>query len=551
MPRLLLVNSDRPGTTFNFEESALIGRGQFTDLQLDDATVSRRHAQLDLRDGGVFLTDLGSANGTLRNGQSVSGTVQVKNGDLLQFGQVSATLEIDATESTVPAASTELRKSPAASAAEGSPQPQQALFREVLSRVKLFAELGALASSHSDVESQVERFLQALSRAFPMVEQLAVLLYVPAADSFAVFKQISAIDKVEDPALLSRVAQQSMSHQQGLVMSDHQRSSEPTPSVVMSLEALKRASSKLGGAPLAPSLACMPVRFGAERMGALYMAASTAGAIKLADREVLAAAAGMLAWLLAAQQQAGPDLQVSASDFSLARRIQQRFLPQGIPELKGYQFADSYTSARAIGGDHYDYLTWPKGRHGVIVSDVSGKALSGALYVARLGAQLQHLARTATQPAALLESINAALYPEMESGMFITIAAVSLEPASGTVSLALAGHPPPLLRRANGEVDNLPAKRGMPIGATADARYEETRVQLEPGDLVLMFTDGLDEAQNKDRKLFGMDRIRQVLQSVDDPKSAIKALRDALGGFVGSQPQSDDLTLVCFGRDSI
>lgn len=532
MPRLLLLDAEYRGQALVFASGAVLGRGQFADLRVEHPTVSRRHARFDVRADGVWLHDLGSVNGTRRNGAPVGEQPQqLRDGDELQFGQLRARFETSGSEHI------------ARPSEEGAAEPTR---RALDAQLNLLTEMARLSSSQDDVDAQVETFLDLLLGSFPRIDTAAILLYIPAADAFAVFRLRGG---EADEAVLIEIARRSLGHQRGLFCVEGTAAATATPSVAISLAALRQMTAAPGRLPLPPTLACMPLRFGAERLGALLLSSRQPAALRLGDRELLGAAAGILSWLLAAQAQAGPDLKVSASDLGLARRIQQRFLPQDLPRLPGYRFADSYTSARAIGGDHYDYLRWPDGRLCIVVSDVSGKALSGALYVARFGAELRHLAEQHHQPGALLEAINARMHPQMEAGMFVTVAALGLDPASGTLELALAGHPPPLLRRRDGRVEPLAGRRGPPIGAAAGLRYPQTRHLLEPGELLLLYTDGLDEAQNRERQMFGLERIGACLAGAEDPAAAVAALRAALGQFVGSQPQADDLTLVCMGRE--
>ncbi|HVF35116.1 MAG TPA: PP2C family protein-serine/threonine phosphatase, partial [Candidatus Saccharimonadia bacterium] len=198
--------------------------------------------------------------------------------------------------------------------------------------------------------------------------------------------------------------------------------------------------------------------------------------------------------------------------------------------------------------DHFDYLELADGRWLVLVADVSGKAVSGALYMARLGPMLKQAAALAYDPADLLERINVLLYGELEAGMFVTMLAVALEPASARIEVASAGHPEPFKRGANGAVETLHVPRGPPLGAVPGATYAIGASVLEPGELLLLYTDGLDEAHDVRQAMFGAERIVATLARTPHAAAVIEELLAQLGAFVGDAAQSDDLTLVVLER---
>src|SRR5262249_38394501 len=159
-----------------------------------------------------------------------------------------------------------------------------------------------------------------------------------------------------------------------------------------------------------------------------------------------------------------PERAIEAHDLALARRIQQHFLPQSAPKIPGYRIADSYAAARVIGGDYYDFFQFRDGRHGIVIADVSGKAVSGALYMARLSVQVRVLARNLAGPEELLAGLNRKLNQELEPGMFVTMFAAAIEPQSGLLEFANAGHPVPLLRAPDGSIGELGEPGALPLG---------------------------------------------------------------------------------------
>jgi len=285
-------------------------------------------------------------------------------------------------------------------------------------------------------------------------------------------------------------------------------------------------------------------------LGSLYLDSTDAAhAWRAGDQELFVAVAGQLGWLIATQRGQSSERAIETHDLALARRIQQRFLPQGTPDIGGYRIADSYAAARVIGGDYFDFFNYRDGRAGIVIADVSGKSVSGALYMARLSVQVRALARHMSGPTELLSGLNRKLYQELEPGMFVTMLAAALEPEIGTLEFSCAGHPSPLLRAADGSVSELAAPGALPLGAMNDAQFPHYTSQLGPGACVLFYTDGLDEAHNERSELFGKPRVMQALARPGDAQQVLDALLTDLARFTAGEAQSDDLTLIVLSRN--
>jgi serine phosphatase RsbU (regulator of sigma subunit) len=165
-----------------------------------------------------------------------------------------------------------------------------------------------------------------------------------------------------------------------------------------------------------------------------------------------------------------------------------------------------------VGGDYFGYIPLSDGRVAVAVGDVAGKGLPAALLMARLSAETRACLREAATPAAAVERLNTFLASAPFFDRFVTLVLAVLDPRRHEITLVNASHPEPLLRRANGEVVRLGIdERGLPLGLDADQAYKETRYDLEPGDVLLMYTDGISEAENAKRELYGPERLRRIV----------------------------------------
>ena len=232
-------------------------------------------------------------------------------------------------------------------------------------------------------------------------------------------------------------------------------------------------------------------------------------------------------------------------ELRVAQRIQQALLPKELPLLDDWDIVPYYQPAREVGGDFYDFLTLPDGRMGVIIGDVSGKGIAAALVMANTQSVLRAVARRGDiAPGQVLAEANEVLYAYIPSNMFVTCFCGILNPESGRFTYANAGHNPPL-RQHGGKAIDLRAT-GMPLGLMLGMYYEEKETVLLPGDGVLFYSDGLIEAHNQEREMFGSHRLRDLLKEHTPGAKHLTAYMVAeLGRFTGEQwEQEDDITLV-------
>ncbi|HEY3232145.1 MAG TPA: SpoIIE family protein phosphatase [Roseiflexaceae bacterium] len=237
-------------------------------------------------------------------------------------------------------------------------------------------------------------------------------------------------------------------------------------------------------------------------------------------------------------------------EMGVARLIQQTLLPKTEPVLPGWRISAHYQPASAVGGDFYDFIEMPDGRLAIIVGDVTDKGVPAALVMATTRSVLRGAARRLVSPGAVLERTNELLYPEIPAKMFVTCLYALLDPASGRMQYANAGHDLPYLRYAGG-VEELRAT-GMPLGLMPNMHYEERDLTLAPGDSLLFYSDGVVEAHNAQRELFSFPRLQAFVERhpEGDGPALINALLDELASFAGADAeQEDDITLVTLRRN--
>lgn len=264
-----------------------------------------------------------------------------------------------------------------------------------------------------------------------------------------------------------------------------------------------------------------------------------------------AAPAVRVAQLVQQQQAETRERERMEQELRVARLIQQTLLPKELPALPGWDLAAYYQPARAVGGDFYDFIPYEDGRLGLVIGDVTDKGVPAALVMATTRAILRSAALEARTPGKVLEKANEMLYPDIPPRMFVTCLYAVLDPVTGRLWYANAGHDLPY-RRRDGEVSELRAT-GMPLGLMPGMSYEEKETMLVPGESVLFYSDGIVEAHNNSREMFSFPHLKEVLAlSTDKGSNLIDHLLAQLADFTGDGwEQEDDVTLVALQRSAV
>ncbi len=308
------------------------------------------------------------------------------------------------------------------------------------------------------------------------------------------------------------------------------------------------------------SLLALPLVSKGEVLGVMVVdyAGSTQ---RFADRwmNILAGIAGQAALAVENDRllQEAAEQERMKQELEVARRIQTSFLPERCPQVPGWGLAVLWRSARQVGGDFYDFFSLPPDRGatagdrlGLLVADVADKGVPAALFMVLSRTLVRTMALDGRPPAAAVSRANDLILADARSGLFVTLCYAVLHPDSGEVRYVNAGHMPPLLvRAASGVVEVLPSA-GMALGVMPNLQFEEQTAHLEPGDLLVLYTDGVVEALDTGLQMFGRERLLEVV-SAHRHRSAeelVQAVDQALTAFTGDAPQFDDLTLLVVKR---
>jgi serine phosphatase RsbU (regulator of sigma subunit) len=243
-------------------------------------------------------------------------------------------------------------------------------------------------------------------------------------------------------------------------------------------------------------------------------------------------------------------MEKTLQELSLAHSIQVSFLPESIPEIPGWQLTATLEPARQIAGDFYDFINLPGGKLGFLIADVADKGLGSALYMALSNTLIRTFANEyADDPAKVLKTANQHILRNARANLFVTVFFAVLDPVTGLVCYANAGHNPPFLLGSNG-IKSL-NNTGMPLGIDEDNDWTQEQVVISPGEILLLYTDGVTDAQNSagefiDKKLILNTVQNNIGKTVFDVQQGIL---DKVHRFVGDAPRFDDLTLVILGRE--
>src|SRR5215207_4769762 len=247
--------------------------------------------------------------------------------------------------------------------------------------------------------------------------------------------------------------------------------------------------------------------------------------------------------MLSALEQQMRERERFEQELRLARSIQQASLPKEVPSLEGWQISPFYQPAREVGGDFYDIFELKDGRLSIVVGDATGKGVPAALVMASARSMLRAVAQASDSPGDVLRRVNDPLATDIPPTMFVTCFYAILDPKSGSLTYANAGHDLPYLHR-DGEAEELRAT-GMPLGLMPGMSYEEKEAVLNVGEAALFYSDGLVEAHDSQREMFGFPRLKALVAKHGEKEALGNILLEELYSFVGDGwEQEDDITLL-------
>jgi serine phosphatase RsbU (regulator of sigma subunit) len=538
-----------------------IGRSARNDLCIPDPFASRVHAEVRKEADQYILQDLGSANGTLYNGAPVDGTIKLSPGGRIRIGEteivyddgslsalLNATMITDSNSEPVPEATIALNSSDRSTSGlletiEG------ARTQPTLEEKRQFAGQGDLLA----LISKVGVTLLASATLNETLQQIAALAFeaVPADRCLIMMREDGTQElKVKVAQLRDRKGNVGEIRVSRTIMEEVVGKGKAVLTADAQHDPLLMSSTMM----LQPvrSVLAVPLGVGEKVFGLIYADSPMAeGRFSEDHLKVLTTLASVAAIRVenARLLEMQMERQRLENELQLASEIQQRFQPAAPPQVPGYELQGISFPCYEIGGDYYDFIWRADGRLVITLGDVSGKGTAAALLMSSLHAAVHAQCSANNSIVETICAVNRYLAENIPSNRFVTLFYAELDPATGVLSFINAGHNPPLIVHAGGTVENL-SSGGLPLGIKPDAVFREGKTQLQNGDVLVIYSDGVSEAPNATGEEFGTSRLQDVVaRNLDASAAGIRdRIEAALTKFAQGTPASDDITLVITKR---
>jgi phosphoserine phosphatase RsbU/P len=542
---LVIRNIDGKNVTVPLDRDRIsLGRSSVNELCYpDDAGLSRQHLALTRSDGEWFVEDLGSKNGTLVNGKRIDKKIHFTRGDRISAGH----LTIEFADVTVASAHTVVFVDHGESFSNTSttvvanldavlgPQvtdPNKTQVMQGSPQMRALIRAGRELAGH-----------RPLGELFQVIMDLSVEAVCAGRGVLMTLEKGGQLEvrahRGEGFKISSTVRDRVLTEKQSLLVRDAQLD-----------QALREHMSIVE--QKVRSMIAVPLQTNDRVIGLIYV--DSPHLIREFSREdlnLLTVMANVAAIRIehARLNEVEEAERAIKKDMEQAALIQKGLLPSAPPVVDGLDIAGKTTACRTVGGDYFDYLTFPDGRVAMLVGDVAGKGLPASLLMSSLQARVQVLFEEADDLARKITRLNRAICSNCPDNRFITFFMTVANPATGELVYTNAGHNPPLLVRASGGFDQL-AGGGVILGILPGAAYKETIAQMQPGDVLVMFSDGVTEAVSPADEDFGEARLAEVVAKLRDRPAPeiIEAVEVAVNEFTQGAPAADDITLVIARR---
>ncbi len=536
-PRLELISEGRTVRTISLNGGVVqIGRAIGLDLRFDDTRVSRWHARIERQgDGSFYLVDTSTHRATYLNDLRIepSRPVPLCDGDLIRVAdhelifRGSEQILADDTDSSSTVLGT-LADLSSQHLSRSSPRPAHTL-QAVLDVIRVLRG--------GDLDELLGHALERLMELLPQTE--SCLIVTTDLDGQLPIRAARRRGGLPlNPTLSRSILDRVLTRGEALLIQN------------VAMDTRFAGQESVHG--LFRAAMCVPLIGHDGRPMGMVQLCGEADRFTNADLELLAA----LAWPLAMTVE-NQTLLRERTAWAAAREIQQAMLPRDRPVVPGYTFWECYLPALEVSGDLYDYIRVDRDGVGddprwvVCVGDVAGKGMPAALFSAAISPEVRHAVWNGAPPAEVLRRVNRYVCECGFDHRFVTMVLGELDPRTNRLTLANAGHEWPILCRTDGTIEHLDLPgSGPPLGVSPDNVYESFTIALQPGEVVVLHTDGLGDAIDGDHERFGLEGIVRVLKNAPrDVCLAGGALFEAVNEHSRGRMPFDDLTIVCFGRD--
>lgn len=580
MAKLVLLHEGK-AVPFDIKGAeTVIGRLPECDVQLNTNTVSRKHAKVTIDGGRFFVEDLGSGNGTFVNGQQITQRTEIKNQDRIKLGPMLMRFEHEGP------ASGSARPVAPAPAPKAAPKPQPKIkggddfggdddFEATVrlsaddeseddvddmiqgnvtvgfgfgqmgvnpeAKLKAMIDISRALSGETDMDKILPKVLDTLFSIFPQADRGCVLLKNDAGQMVPRAYKHRRAGEDATVKLSRTIVNKVLTEKTGILSAD--AANEFSASESISNLAIR-------------SMMCVPLldKEG-EPIGVLNIDTQNPMAqFQSDDIELLMTVAGQaaLTYENARLFKSYLEKQKQDGEMRIAMSVQRALLPATLPKVPGYSFFASYDAAQAVGGDYYDCFKLNDDLICLSFGDVAGKGVPGALIMSRISSCVQNVMPFVHDPAEAIQKINNHMCSNMVEGRFVTYQLIVLDVKKHVMRMVNAGHMSPMIHKPDGTIEEFSEDIvGLPIGVMEDYPYECVERVVNPGELFLLFTDGVDEAMDPNGNLYTLERMRDFV--LKGPKTADelgKAMLADVRRFANGRAQNDDITIMTFSRDA-
>jgi serine phosphatase RsbU (regulator of sigma subunit)/pSer/pThr/pTyr-binding forkhead associated (FHA) protein len=551
MPALHVLKGANEGALIQLDgDKYWLGRNPDCGIVIPATSVSRQHAQILRIQNRYYIEDNQSRNGTFVNNQAISTRTLLKNNDRIRICDFLAAF-VDQQPTMTPqetddALESEEPESSSTVEAMLSHSSHMLLEQQPAEKLRLILEISSSLSKTLDLDALMPKIVESLFQLFRQADRCFVIQAEEGTNR-----------------LLPRVVRTRRPHEEANARPSKTivRRCLETAQAFLSDDATRDDRIQMAQSVVdfrIRSVMCVPLCTPEDKaFGVIQL--DTQDRSKKFTQDDLKLLWGVANQAAIAMENARLHEEAVARerfrrDLELATRVQTSFLPSSLPQLPGYEFFAHYQPAQAVGGDYYGFVPLPQGRLAVTVGDVAGKGIAAALLMAKLSSDARFCFLAEPNLGQAVSKLNDLLCPfTSPMDRFVTLAVVLLDPARHVATLVSAGHPSPLLWRKGSSAlqDVVPkATAGLPLGMIEGCSYETCQINLQPGDNIFLFSDGVPEAldiRNIQFSMKGIERVVKEAGTVSAPQLGERLIK-AVQQHVTNRDAFDDVTLVCLGR---
>ncbi|WP_437229678.1 SpoIIE family protein phosphatase [Planctomicrobium sp. SH661] len=554
---VLLVDGQAKAVDLDTKE-VIIGRLPECEVQLPSNMVSRKHARVFPTGPGYSIEDLGSGNGTFVNGQKIEGAYRLKPNDRLKFGPILVRYESDEPVGEGDAGHRALLNASRGNAVEIN-EDQGAATATILGsldsgvglnlldvrpqeKLRAVLDISRALAGTLEVEKLLPRILDSLFQIFPAADRGCILLKDLRTGEMVTRAMKHRRESEDASVKLSRTILNAVLNQKKAILSADATS-----------DSRFDASESISSLTIR-SMMCVPMLdLQGEPVGVINIdTQNPLTQFKSEDLDIMVTVAGQaaLSYESAKLLQSYVLKQKQDNEMNIARNVQHALLPETLPKITGYEFFASYDSAQAVGGDYYDIIATKDGRIWLAFGDVAGKGVPASLVMSRMSSVVRSVSEFVTDAAEAVSRINDHMCAKAVEGRFVTFVLIILDIQKHHMSVVNAGHMSPMIRKPDGSIEEFAEESvGVPIGVIEGFPFEAVERDLNAGETVVIYTDGVSEAMNAKNELYGIDKLRDfITKGASNPALLGVSIREDVRKHANGHEQNDDITLMVFGR---